>query len=323
MKIYNFAVVGGDKRNIALAEMLFRLGHRVKLFGFSNYERETPLQCKNLYETLSEAEYIIGPIPCAHSGVLNAPFHGESVLVEDLFRLIKPTQTLLAGYMKPEIITIAEKYNIRLIDMLGREELLVLNAIPTAEGAIKIAIEETDITLHNSNILVIGYGRIGAVLCRMLRGMGARVMTVVNSGHKAALANSCGHGAVLFEEMDNCLCEADIIFNTVPKVLLDKNNMKHIRKNTLIIDLASPPYGVDVNASRDFSIKVLFTNSLPGKVAPVTTAGYILETVSNIIAEHTGSSLLNNTNLENHRRQHIVENGLMPPTFHSVVDVIF
>ena len=292
MKTHNFAIIGGDKRNIALAEMLFRLGHNVKMYGFANYEKEIHLQCKNLYETLSEAEYIIGPIPCAHSGLLNAPFHNGSVSVEDFFRLIKPSQTLLAGYMKSEIMALADKYGIRAIDMLAREELLVLNAIPTAEGAIKIAIEETDITLHNSNMLVIGYGRIGTVLCKMLRGMGARVMAVVNSGHKAALANSCGHGAVLFNEMDSCLQDADIVFNTVPKILLDSRNMKHVRKDTLIIDLASPPYGVDVNTSRDFCIKVLFTNSLPGKIAPVTTAGYILETIYNIIAEETEASLL-------------------------------
>ena len=169
--------------------------------------------------------------------------------------------------------------------MLSREELLVANAIPTAEGAIKIAIEETDITLHNNNMLIIGYGRIGTVLCTMLRGMGAYVSTIVNSSHAAALARSCGHKAIFYEDMDTHLKEADVIFNTVPEILLDKRNMKHIRKDTLIIDLASPPYGVDVNASRDFGLKVLFTNSLPGKIAPVTTAGYILETVNHIIAE--------------------------------------
>jgi len=133
MNIRNFAIVGGDKRNIALAEMLFRLGHRVKMYGFTNYERETPMQCKNLYETISESEYIVGPIPCSHNGgVLNAPFNSEPVLIEDLFRLIKPSQTLLAGYMKQEVLALAEKYGIRAVDMLGREELLVLNAIPTA-----------------------------------------------------------------------------------------------------------------------------------------------------------------------------------------------
>ena len=289
MATRNFAVVGGDKRSIALAEMLFKLGHRVKLYGFINYERETPMQCKNLYEAISEAEYIIGPIPCAHNGgVLNAPFHNGPVLMEDLFRLIKPSQTFMAGYMKPEIFALAKKYDIHAIDMLGREELLVANAIPTAEGAIKIAIEETDITLHGNNMLVIGYGRIGTVLCGMLRGMGAQVSAVVNSGHAAALAKSCGHNVIFFEDLEKHLNEADIIFNTVPEILLDKRNMKHVRKDTLIVDLASPPYGVDVNAARDFGLKALFTNSLPGKIAPVTTAKYILETINHIIADIEG-----------------------------------
>jgi dipicolinate synthase subunit A len=65
--------------------------------------------------------------------------------------------------------------------------------------------------------------------------------------------------------------------------------MKHIRKETLIIDLASPPYGVDINDSRDFGLKVLYTSSLPGKIAPVTTASYIMETISQIIAEWEAS----------------------------------
>ena len=283
--MHSFAVVGGDKRNIALAEMLFMQGARTKMYGFTNYERETPMQCKNLYEALLDAEYIIGPTPCSHNGgVLNAPFNDSILLVEDVFRLIKPDQTFLAGYIKPEIMLLAQKYGIKVIDLLKREELLVKNAIPTAEGAIKIAIEETDITLHGNHMLVIGYGRIGTVLTAMLRGMSATVSTVVNTSQKAALAKSCGHKAIFYEEMDKYLGEANIIFNTVPEILIDKRNMKHIKKSTLIIDLASPPYGVNVNDARDFGLKALFATSLPGRIAPHTTAGYILETIEHIIS---------------------------------------
>ena len=133
MPVHNFAVVGGDKRSVALAEMLFRLGHKVKMYGFINYERETPMQCKNVYEAISGAEYVIGPIPCSHNGgVLNAPFHNKPIVVEDLFRLIKPSQTLIAGYIKPETYDLAKKYGINAIDMLDRQELLVQNAIPMA-----------------------------------------------------------------------------------------------------------------------------------------------------------------------------------------------
>jgi dipicolinate synthase subunit A len=90
------------------------------------------MQCKNLYEAIDGADYIIGPIPCSHNGgTFNAPFHNSPVYVDDALRLIKPNQVFIAGYMKPEIFELAAKYNIRVIDMLKREELLISNAIPT------------------------------------------------------------------------------------------------------------------------------------------------------------------------------------------------
>jgi len=286
MEAKNFTVIGGDKRNIELARMLSGQGHNVKLYGFVNYERETAMQCKNMYEAVTGAECIIGPIPCAHNcDSLNAPFHNSPIYVEELFRLIKPHQLFLAGYVKPDLLELAAKYNFRMLDMLKREELLIKNAIPTAEGAIKIAIEETDITLHGNQMMVIGYGRIGKILSLMLRGLGAKVLAVVDSSEALAMAESCGHKAIYFEDIESELKYADVIFNTVPEILLDKSNMRHIRKATLIIDLASPPYGVEVNDSRDYGLKVLYTNSLPGKVAPVTTATYILGVINNIFME--------------------------------------
>jgi len=129
----SFAVVGGDKRNIALAELLFKQGHDVKMFGFADANRELSIQCKNLKETISDAAYIIGPTPCSHNGgALNAPFHKDSLFVEDLFRLITPQQVFIAGHVTPQVWELSRKYGITLIDMLEREELLVLNAIPTA-----------------------------------------------------------------------------------------------------------------------------------------------------------------------------------------------
>ena len=279
-------MIGGDRRNIELARMLYAKGHTVKLYGFKNYEKELPTQCDSLFEAVVGSNYIIGPIPCSHNGeALNAPFHNKPISIEELFSLIKPQQQLLAGVLKPEVLELADKHNVVTIDMLEREELLIRNAIPTAEGAIKIAIDETDITLHGSRAMVIGYGRIGKVLSGMLRGLGVEVLAVVNSDEAAAMAESNGHWSIFHKDMESNMQYADVIFNTVPQILLDKNNMQHIRKDTLIIDLASPPYGVEVNDSRDFGLKVLYTNSLPGKIAPVTTASYILETINRILEE--------------------------------------
>jgi len=290
--MYNFAIIGGDKRNAALAEKLFRRGHAVCMCGFVNYEKSLILQCKNIGKAVQNADFIIGPTPCSHNGgALNAPFHNGTIYVSELFQWIKPHQIFIAGYVKDEVYALAKSHDVHIVDMLLREELLTLNAIPTAEGAIKIAIEETDITLHGNHVMVIGYGRIGTILSRMLHGMGAKVSAVVDSPTAAALAQSAGYDIIPYAQMNDYLPAASIIFNTVPEILLDASNIHRIGKDTLVIDLASPPYGVDVTAARDIGRRVLFTNSLPGKVAPVTTADYIFDTVMEIIREYMQSGL--------------------------------
>ena len=280
-----FAVIGGDKRNIALAELLFRRGYSVRLFGFEDGGPELSLRCKNLQEAISNAKYVIGPTPCSlGGGALNAPYHSQPLFIEDLFNIMGKNRVFIAGFIKPEVNLLAQDYEIEIIDMLTFEEMLVLNAIPTAEGAIKIAIDETDFTLHSSNCMVIGYGRIGTVLSRMLCGMGAKVTAIVNTPHAAALALSAGHEAVHFSDMNKILRNADVIFNTVPHIILDETNLQKVRKNTLIIDLASAPNGVDGAVSRALGLKTLFASSLPGKVAPLTTAEYMLKTIEGLIS---------------------------------------
>jgi dipicolinate synthase subunit A len=281
-------MVGGDKRNIALAKMLHAHGHTVKLYGFANYE--IPSRYDDLDEAVKDADCIIGPVPCSHDGhTFNAPLHNASLRAEALFERLQPHQLFLAGVIKPEILRLADEHLVPVVDMLKREELLVRNAIPTAEGALKIAIEETDITLHGNQMLIIGYGRIGKVLASMLRGMGAYVTVAVHKSEAAALAESNGHRPVF--SLESALPYADIIFNTVPSILLNRDNMHLIQKDALIIDLASPPYGVEKNDNREFGLRVLYTNSLPGKIAPITTASYMLDTVYHVLSERENGGL--------------------------------
>ena len=285
----SFTVIGGDKRNIALAELLCSQGYSVKLFGFEEFGVESHMQCKNLKEAIDTATYIIGPTPCSHNGVtLNTPFHGQPLYIESVMRLMDKDQVFIAGYVKKEVYDFSSKFGIKVIDILEREELLVLNAIPTAEGALKIAIDETDITLHDSKTMVIGYGRVGTVLSKMLAGIGSKVKVVSNTMHGIAQAKSVGLRAINFTDMNAHLSQVDIIFNTVPEILLDKSNMHFLNKNVLIIDIASPPYGVDINVGLNLGLKILFAGSLPGKVAPVTTANYMLSSINQVIESELG-----------------------------------
>ena len=71
---------------------------------------------------------------------------------------------LIAGTIAPDVYELANDEYIEIVDIMKREELAVLNTIATAEGAIEIAIANTNKILHGSNVLVLGFGRIGKVL---------------------------------------------------------------------------------------------------------------------------------------------------------------
>ena len=56
-------------------------------------------------------------------------------------------------------------------------------------------------------------------------------------------------------------------------------------KNTLIIDLASSPGGVDVSAAKKLNSRVLWASSLPGKYAPESAGELIADCIGDIISE--------------------------------------
>jgi dipicolinate synthase subunit A len=179
----------------------------------------------------------------------------------------------------------SQAYNVYTIDILEREEMAVLNAIPTAEGAIQIAMEEMPVTLHGCKAMVLGFGRIGKILSDRLAGMGADVYVEARKYSDMAWIKSNGYKPVYINELIKYAGEMEVIFNTIPHLILNEEILEKINKDSLVIDLASKPGGVDFDKARALGIKAIWALSLPGKVAPVTAAQYIKETVYNLIEE--------------------------------------
>jgi dipicolinate synthase subunit A len=282
-----FTVVGGDLRNIKLANFLIEDGYEVNLLGFDKADFESGIELsRNTRDAIDESDIILGPLPCSNNGeVLNAPFNSYEIYINDIFKLMSKNQLFIAGFINEKIENLAKVYNIYTVDILEREEMAVMNAIPTAEGAIQIAMEETPITIHSSNSLVLGYGRVGKILAKMLNGIGANVYVEARKYSDIALIKSFTYNPVTLNNLSDVLGNMDIIFNTIPHVILVENLLKRIRNNCLIIDLASKRGGIDFDTARELGLKVIWALSLPGKVAPLTAAKFIKETVYNIIDE--------------------------------------
>jgi len=282
-----YTVVGGDLRSVKLANLLVEDGNAVNIYGYQKAGFEIGIsETEDLKLAIDASDVVIGPLPCSNDNeLLNAPFHPDKIYINEVFKTMSKNQLFIAGRISDKIAHLAQVYNVYTIDLLEREEMAVLNAIPTAEGAIQIAMEEMPITLHESNVLILGFGRIGKVLAKMLTGIGANVHVEARKYSDIAWIRSYGYKPVLINDLAENLSNMDVVFNTIPNIILDAGLLSKIGKDSIIIDLASKPGGVDFNKAKEMGIKSIWALSLPGKVAPVTAAKFIKDTVYNIIEE--------------------------------------
>ena len=227
---------------------------------------------------------MITSIPLSKDGkYVNSAYSDKKILIEHIFKNAKNKKIITGNITKEiqELINNTEKSN-EVIDILKLEELTVLNAIPTAEGAIQIAMEESKITIHNSKCLILGFGRIGKILAKMLRGIGANVYCEARKQQDISWINAYGYNQILLTDLDKYLNEFDFIFNTIPYIILDKDKLSKIKKECVLIDLASKPGGIDFEEAQKLNLKTNWALALPGKVAPKTAAFYISEIIKNI-----------------------------------------
>ena len=285
----NFAIIGGDLRIIKLAKMLAQEGNKIYTYGLEKAEElkntENIFFCEKLSHAIQETEVVIGPIPFSSNGKdINSPFGENTVSVRDLMHHIN-AKILIAGSLTPEIYDLANDEYIEIIDIMKREELAVLNTISTAEGTIEIAISNTNKILHGSNVLILGFGRIGKVLARKLAGLSAIVTCAARKDEDIAWIKAYGHKSAIINNLGENLSQYDLIINTVPHLILTPEKLQYVNKECLLIDLASNPGGIDKKTAKDRELKLIWALALPGKVAPITTAEFIKDTIYNILKE--------------------------------------
>ena len=287
MKKRKYTVIGGDLRSVKLAELLAADGNEVNIYGFKNAGFEVKVnEIEDLRLAIDQSDVVVGPLPCSNDNeTINAPFDPEKIYINEVFKSMSKNQLFVAGRISEKIAHLAAVYYVYTIDILEREEMAVLNAIPTAEGAIQVAMEEMPITLHDCNALILGFGRIGKLLAKMIQGIGANVFVEARKYSDLAWIRGYGYKPIMLSDLMNCVQDMDVIFNTVPHVILNTDILKKVQKECLIIDLASKPGGVDFEKAKEIGIKTIWALSLPGKVAPVTAAKFIKDTIHNIIDE--------------------------------------
>ena len=270
MKKIKFGILGGDHRYKILKQLLEDEGYTV--YSYCSKFIEGPEE--SLESLFEKSDVIIGPIPFSRNNKSLALNDCREENLENLFSNMQQhgLTLLFCGAVGKDVRELSEKYNITVYDFFAMEEVAVKNAVPTAEGAVQSAMNESEQTIFKSRVLVLGYGRCGKALANLLKGMGAYVDVACRSKAAAAEVYASGLESIEFGELKERIVGYDHVFNTVPSLVIDREMLGYMNKNTIITDIASAPGGVDFNAAAEAGIKALYCPGLPGRVAPKTAA---------------------------------------------------
>ena len=281
--INTFGVIGGDERMKYLAQSIAADGYPVCVCGLEKLGTCRGAAECDLPQLAAKSSVILLPLPATKDGLfLNAPYAENEIRLDDDFSRLFMHKTVCGGMLQRLTASSSLWREIEPEDYYRREELAVGNAIPTAEGAVGIAIREYPGTINGAKCLITGFGRIGKNLAIILRGMGAEVFCAARKMADLMQMRAFGVQPLTYREIGR---RFDLIFNTVPAKVLTSPVLMQQTRDTLIIELASAPGGTDLKRAEELHLHVIDAPSLPGRVAPKTAAEYIKEAVYNILEE--------------------------------------
>ena len=279
----SIGVLGGDSRQIYLAESIVRDGYEVCACGFEQADFSAGVKKTSLEELTDACGVIILPLPVTIDGItLKAEYSDGRILLDDSFAEKMRGKRVFGGMMDRLYSTSEIWQEIDASDYYTREEFTVKNAVPTAEGAVEIAMREYVGTVSGSRCLVAGFGRVGKTLARMLQGIGAKVTVSARKPEDLAWIETLGCTAIQTAQIGGGY---DMIFNTIPAMIFNRHVLSSLRGCALLVDLASAPGGVDFEAAEKIGIRAILVPSLPGRVAPKTSGEIIRDTVYCMMGE--------------------------------------
>ena len=287
---YTVTVLGGDGREVECVRQLLAEGATVRTCGLPEGDG---IEEASAYSTVAEAvqgtHIIICPVPLPQpDGAIFSP-HSADKLYVDAGSLSEAVHggVLVTGRAGPQMQEASEKHGLKLREYEQDEELMVLRAPAIAEGAIRIAIEHTEVTLHDNPCLIVGFGKIGPALARTLAGIGARVTVAARNPLQRAKAWEMGCTAVPLNQLTASAGRARVIFNIAPARLLDRAVLESLDTQTLLIDLAAPPGGIDFDAARELGLTAIWGRGLGGR-APRTVGQAQWKGIKAILEEELG-----------------------------------
>lgn len=272
-------IIGGDKRQEYLTQILKKHGFSVLAYGVSDQS----YQAASLRELMENSMVIAAPVPFTRDGKTIASLSEKADMEISSFLFFLRPEHIICGGGLPECVTVrCTEEGIRFFDFLKNDRIACLNAIATAEGAIMEACRLSPMNFYKNHSVVLGYGKCGSVLADRLKGMHSQVTVCARNEKARTEAEVLGFYTTDFEHLKEVLKDAYFVFNTVPAPVLSEELLKILPAQAVIVDIASAPGGVDFNAAGALGITSSLFLSIPGKTAPYASAQILADELIHI-----------------------------------------
>jgi len=286
---FNIAIIGGDARQLEVIRKLCEWDATIYLCGFDQLDHRfsgsTPLEYDEL--PFDQLDAIVLPVPGTDdTGKVEAIFSKENIVLQEEDVAQTPEHCIIfSGITNKYLNQMASQTKRTLIPLFNRDDVAIYNSIPTVEGTIMMAIQHTDFTIHSSNIVVTGIGRVGMSTARTFDALGANVSVGARKSEDLARITEMGLTPFEMKDLEHYVKDCDILINTVPAPVVSASVIANLPPNALILDLASKPGGTDFRYAEKRGVQAILALGLPGMVAPKTAGLILAKVISQLIQE--------------------------------------
>lgn len=267
------AVVAGDAREQEIARCALRAGATVRAYGFPWPDEgiEGVYHATNAADALKGADIALFPIPgITTEGALFAPKCPEKIVpTREMLAGMNSGAHIILGWADANLKGHCEALGIALHEYEWDVDLMLLRGPAIVEGVLKVIIENTQITIHKSNVCLVGQGTIGSLLTNTLVALGAHVHVAARNSVQRAAAYAAGAESLTLEQLPEFLPKMDIVIGSVPKRLLEREQLALLPKHALLVDVAAPPGTIDREAAAELGLKTVWARGM-GARAPIT-----------------------------------------------------
>jgi dipicolinate synthase subunit A len=272
LKELTFTVIGGDQRSFFAAKRLREQGFPTEILALKNEKSFLPS------ENIS-TDVVLLPLPVTRDGKhLFAPEAKDPILLKDVFAAISERTVIFGG-------NIGEFADARTVDYGKREAFALMNAVPTAEGALLLALQNGKRTVFGMRVAVIGYGKVAFATAKLFHAVGAEVTVFARRAQARTEAHMMGYLARPLGALSEYAGEYDLLINTVPARIFDRDLLSRISPEGRLIELASAPFGLDFDEAESLGVRAELASGLPGKFFPETAGYAVADTVLELLRE--------------------------------------